>query len=94
MRAFRLIRWEAPPQGDRRGNYLTPAIDWYSFAAQLRDRPGEWGLLLMGGFSTTMASNIRYGRTRAFEPIGAFEAETVRIDGVPHLYARFVGKNP
>ncbi len=89
----RIIRWETPPEGDKRGSRYHVAIDWHGLAAQLRDRPGEWGLLLVGGFSTTMASNIRYGRVAAFKPCGAYEARAVRISGVPHLYAVYGAPN-
>jgi len=59
-------------------------------AAQLRDRPGEWALLMTKDTpskASDLAGNIRRGIMKAFQPAGAFEA-TIRGRDV---WVRYVG---
>lgn len=86
-----VIRWEDPPEADRRGNTLAPAVaDWYRIAAQLRARPGDWAAISVAD-STNTPSFIRSGRYAAFRPAGAFDAVGRRVNGTYTVYARFVG---
>lgn len=64
-----MIRWEDPPEGP-------PLHRWQACTAQLRERPGEWALVIEGEQSKKYAYNSvvkalrRKGcevRTRSFE---------------------------
>lgn len=84
------IQWAAPPataifNGGTRGRYA-------AFSDALRGRPGEWAVFPREGGSSSSASsaaaNIRAGKTKGFEPKGAFETA---VDGAT-IYVRFVGE--
>lgn len=82
-----------PPLNARRGHSIHP---WDDIAAALRERPGEWALVLRG-IHSSYATQVRRGKLAAFQPPGAFEAvstkSTVTNDGKPtnDLYIKYVG---
>jgi hypothetical protein len=87
-----VIRWEDPPSPDPRGGYRNPHIaDWSLVAAQLRDRPGRWGVVSERAQSG-VAVNIREGKLAGFKPAGSFDAKNVRVNGLLTLYARYIGE--
>lgn len=87
-----VLRWEDPPETPRAGRWR-PVFDWYRIAAQLRDRPGQWALVLCGGHNSNVAANVRDGSASvALRPAGAFDAKSVRADGEYRLYVRYVGE--
>ena len=90
-----VIRWEEPPPG-RRGPAKGPrrTEHWHACAEQLRERPGDWAVLIEGGDYLTvggMANQIVRGRLAAFRPDGAFEARTLSTSDGFAVYARYVG---
>jgi hypothetical protein len=87
-----VLRWEDPPEADRRGNRSVPAVaDWYRIAAQLCARPGDWAAIAVGA-ATSTPTIIREGRYAAFRPPGAFDAVGRRVNGTYTVYARYIGK--
>lgn len=84
-----VIRWEEPPP-DRRGRQQ-PAIDHGSVATELRERAGEWACVAIA-VQSGMATAIETGRIAAYRPRGSFEARRRVVDGLPLIYARFVGE--
>jgi hypothetical protein len=92
-----VIRWEEPPddgrreppQRDRGPRWKYPAI-----AAELRERPGEWALVIecaAGNTGYVVAHRMRRGACAGFGPAGAFEAEARQHGDGTRVYARFVG---
>lgn len=78
--------WEQPPA--RRG--AAGGTDKYdALTEQLKSRPGQWARVPEHLVSKplALASSIRYGKTKAFQPEGSFEA-SARGEFV---YARYVG---
>lgn len=61
-------------------------------AAQLKERPGEWALILTAASPSTAAA-VKRGLIKAYRPPGSFEA-TARDakNGRADIYARFVGE--
>lgn len=86
------LKWQDPPPNAAGRPSLT---DWRAVAAALRERPGEWALVVEG-VSISTATNIKKARLVAFAPAGSFEAvarngsnKTKRAD----IYARYVGES-
>jgi hypothetical protein len=78
-----IIRWEEPPHSNRGPGGGRAHSGRYSDAAdQLRQKPGQWAVLL---------ESIRMGALLAFAPAGDFEATTRRISGRTVVYARYLG---
>lgn len=78
--------WKEPPPPHERRNLHAPK------AQQLREHPGEWGLVGTYGSTssaTSMARTIRSGATTAWQPRGAYEATSRG----PEVYARYVGES-
>jgi hypothetical protein len=86
-----VIRWEDPPPPNWSAPRTRPR-PWALIAAQLKARPGEWGVIDEGG-QPTMQSRIRRGESW-FAPRGAFEAAVRDVNGVVTLWARYVGEPP
>lgn len=84
------IKWEAPPEGERRGARGT----WKTVADALRARPGEWALISENA-DRSMTTRIKDGQGRAWRPAGSFEARGVGFQDQGRrrvkLYARYVG---
>ena len=85
------IKWEEPPKqllGRGRTN-------WSEIASALKSNPEQWAVVAEN-VSASTGTHIRYGRLKAFEPSGAFEA---RVSGAhssasgraEKIYARYVG---
>jgi hypothetical protein len=85
------IKWEEPPKqllGRGRTN-------WSEIASALKSNPDKWAVVAEN-VSASTGTHIRYGRLKAFEPSGAFEA---RVSGAhssasgraEKIYARYVG---
>lgn len=90
-----VIRWEAPPdivtpdRVDRR-----PHKAWVLVALDLRDNPGEWGLVDEDcGSSASVSSRINNGETSWWQPAGSFFAVQRTVDGIKNVYAVFLGEN-
>lgn len=89
-----VIRWEEPPPDGNRGMKAPKRSKyWQDVAAQLRERPGRWALVLEGDFNAAggIAGMIKAGRLAAFRPAGEFQALT-RTVGSCSVYARYVGE--
>jgi hypothetical protein len=83
-----VLRWEDPPSRTRR----QPANeDWYLIAAQLRGKPGEWGVVTETA-TTAVPVQIRQGSMLAFRPAGSFESKGFRVNGIYTVYARYIGE--
>lgn len=84
-----MIEWKDPPDpGDagRPGKYA-------DIADELRRHPGQWARVTTGK-SSTLAADIKRGRTQGFAPDGSFDAVARRAPGTPgafDIYARFIG---
>lgn len=88
-----VIRWEAPPPHRRAGQKQRSKYD--AMAAMLRERPGEWALVLEDapvGVCLGVAGMMRRG-VGAFTPAHAFKSRQVGAAGAAKasLYARYVG---
>lgn len=98
MNTPRIIRWEDLPPIRRPASSRgwVPSDAWEYVADELRERPGDWAVVLevprssaaMLGYITM----IRKGRLVAFRPAGEFDC-SVRTaeDGTSRLYVRYVG---
>ena len=83
------IKWMAPPHRSTFGP--VPGKKWESILAPLRERPGEWAVVLTGPVKNirAQAGNLRRGGRVVCPP--GFEFTTRTIDGEGHLFARFIG---
>ncbi len=89
-----VLRWEVPPgpgyvpSGPRRR-------PWPIVARELRDNPGEWGVVLEDGGSNagSTVARINGGQTRWFGPAGAYFSVQRTINGRIFVYAVYVGEN-
>ncbi|MEU7590657.1 hypothetical protein AB0A95_30745 [Micromonospora sp. NPDC049230] len=89
-----IIRWETPPPVTRRPatrDGMTPVERVRQMAAELRARPGEWGVVAEGNNARAHVTRIREGAVLAWRPAGAFEAAARTVDGRITIYARYVG---
>lgn len=77
---------------DRSGRpYTVRTGKWAAIAAELRARPGEWAKVstsTSNGTAYQIASQLRLGKYRPFQPAGQFEAVKRGFD----VWARFVGE--
>lgn len=85
------ITFQEPPKVTRSGRAPNPK--YLQIAQQLKERPGQWALIIEQGHQTT-AARIRSGRISAFRPKGMFEATARNTDdqGRCQVYARFIGQ--
>lgn len=89
-----VIRWEEPPpliRGVRRPAAVTAAERALRIAAELRARPGQWGVIAEGANSRVLTTRIRNGVVAVWRPAGAYEAVCRSVDGRITVYARYVG---
>lgn len=90
-----VLRWEDPPP-NKSGNKNKPrrTEHWREVAAELRERPGDWGVVLESdSWNSTggIAPAITAGRLAAFRPNRHFEAQTRTTPAGYTVYARYVG---
>lgn len=85
-----VIRWEDPPPSHSDRQEVALAHDLIAY--QLRRQPKEWAVVAEWSRDTGLAGAIGRARMRAYSPRGAFEAVTRIKDGVPTVYARYVGE--
>ena len=84
------LTWEEPPN-----KLLTRgSTDWLGVAKALKARPNEWAVVAEN-VSASTGTHIRYGKLKAFEPSGAFEARVsgTKVSGggrASKVYARYV----
>lgn len=79
---------ELPPP--KRGRVSSPEHD--AITAKLRQRPGEWALVLRNKWPS-VASSMRQGKLASYRPTGAYEVATrARNKGRVDIYARYVGE--
>lgn len=84
-----VLRWENPPAARRQGRRPTTA--WHEVAAELRTRPGEWGVIYEGAGGHALVGRVEAGK-QGFTPAGGYEV-TTRGAGISRVvYARFVGE--
>lgn len=83
-----VIRWEPPPDPDVPGT--AERRPWALVAAELRARPGEYGVVEIGPYSVTVCKRINKGHSW-FAPEGAFKAIICVVDHVQHVYAVYLG---
>lgn len=84
-----LARQDPPPPSARSGEETD--TNWKLIAGQLKADPGHWYHLTIGSHALAQYSKIKPGKTGNWRPAGAFEACTRQIDGVVHLYGRYIG---
>jgi len=91
-----VLRWEDPPRPHRlthRPRQRPQYERWELVAAQLRARPGEWGVVSdLVGKGGGIAGQIKAGSITAFRPARTFEATTRTGEGRYTVYARYVGE--
>lgn len=88
-----VIRWEDPPAAAR--HRADAEFNGAEVAAELRQRPCEWGLVAINPRSVGLASGISSGRWHAFRPSGSFEAvHRTSPEGDRLIYARFIWRRP
>lgn len=91
-----IIRWEEPP---RHGNSKPkPPLKFQAVADAMRERPGEWALIVEGkapGTAGGLVWRIKNG-VGPFGPARSFEAKCVGPAGgqSSKVYARYVGEVP
>lgn len=93
-----VLRWEDPP-ATRKSNGASGYSSRYEpVADELRERPGEWGVVHEGpvpasgkGSANALSTHIRMGALRPFAPAGDFDAVARVKDGVRTVYARYLG---
>jgi hypothetical protein len=86
-----ILRWEAPPRAQHRPG-SSGRSRYERIADELRQRPGQWGVVLeAGGNRTAMATHIRRGHILCFTPAGDFDAVARQRRGRTTIYARFLG---
>lgn len=88
------LRWQEPPARENSRSVSTrskyqPVVD------MLKQYPGRWALL-MGAHQQPMATFIKQGKVKGFEPAGAFEATARKgriVNGKKKwdIYVRYVG---
>lgn len=84
------LSWEEPPKITTR-----PRTKFSEAARKLKARKGEWAKVAdypKAGTAATIANIIKTGRSRFFEPAGAFEAVSRTVEGEHRVYARYVGE--
>lgn len=81
------LLFQDPPDDRRNGG---PQVRHLGVAEELRANPGKWALVFTNVAQPTVTS-IRTGRLKAFSPPGAFEATSRLVDGVVHIWVRYVG---
>ena len=79
------MEWKNPP-GHSRGLVLE--------AAELRRRPGQWGMIAYDSRDAGRKHRERIinGRASAFQPQGAFEATLRYVKDGCELYIRYIGE--
>lgn len=88
-----VIRWEEPPSPTPGGpGKEKPVIAHELIAVQLRQRPGEWALIVEGYAHSSMGSLISRGKIRPYAPAGTYEAVARSVNGTHSIYARYVGE--
>jgi len=87
-----VIRWERPPASTPGGpGKAKPLIAHELIARQLRQRPGEWALIVEGLTHASMGSLISRGKIRPYAPAGSYEAVARAVNGANNIYARYMG---
>jgi len=89
-----VVRWEEPPE--KHGNVKPkPPSKFQPIADALRERPGEWALIVENKPSGTcggLAHRIKNG-VGPFAPAKSFEAKAIgsAVGSYSKVYARYVG---
>ncbi|GAA2716121.1 hypothetical protein GCM10010429_37840 [Micromonospora olivasterospora] len=86
-----MVRWERPPPPARRGNNALMTGAARRAAAELREQPEAWGVVVEGAGARVLVTRIRQGLDLAWQPAGAYEAVCRTVDGRITIYARYVG---
>ncbi len=90
-----VLRWERPPSTNNTGG--TPyRRAWAVVAADLRNNPGEWGIVLENGGTNggSVVARINNGQTQWFLPAGAFLAVQRTLPGNNvTVFAVYLGEN-
>ena len=61
-------------------------------AEALRKRPREWARVGAWPSAYMMASNIKRGRPKVFEPAGSFDAVARKVGDETFLYVQYIGE--
>jgi hypothetical protein len=86
---FDIVRWEDPPPPGR--GHAAYSFGGYLIARTLKNNPGKWAVVAEWSPNTALANHINKAHNQAFRPAGAFEAVRRIVNGVPTVYARYVG---
>ncbi|WP_405775896.1 hypothetical protein [Streptomyces sp. NBC_01538] len=78
--------FEDPP-APRKTNPAYEAV-----AEALRKRPREWARVGAFPSASMIACNIKRGRPKVFEPAGAFDAVSRKVEDETVLYVQYVGE--
>lgn len=88
------MKWEDPPKVQ---SHTTHRVQWQEEAAELRERPGEWGVIRQFPVKRrkqayAFQNQVSGGRLRAFRPAASFEATSRTTGTVIKVYARYTGE--
>lgn len=89
-----VLAWQDPPPITSWGHSPRTESNWQLMATQMKQYPDEWAYLGFGSHVSAQHSRIAKGKTANWRPSGSFVATTRQIDGVTHLWAKFVPNTP
>lgn len=87
-----VIRWEDPPEMRTGAGPRMKTHAWAVIAKDLRDKPGDWGVVSEGHPDPSIAPRIKTAKSPWFAPAGSFQVKTRRTNGVTVVYARYIGE--
>lgn len=88
-----VLRWQNPPDKRAPGGPGRRGTLFDTAAAELRQMPGMWGVVLegSGNRASGMAASINAGVYPCCRPAGSFQAVARMDHGLRTVYARYVG---
>lgn len=92
------LTWEEPPEAERNpSGGAQVSEEWKAVAELLAQNPQQWARIAQAEKfpqASALAHRINKGRSRAFEPAGAYEAEARRDgNGGGFVWARYLGEH-
>lgn len=89
------MEWKDPPPVDISGRSPKRKPKYAAEARELRERPGEWGVILTTGrdeysSANSLAAHIRKGDYTAF-PKDDFDATVRSEEDIVRVYCRYLG---
>jgi hypothetical protein len=87
-----VLEWKDPPESRV---LARPNSEYIAIADELRAHTGQWARIKANVSGTSLPSDIKKGRIRAFRPAGTFEA-VVRRGAIAKrwdVFVRYVGES-